>query len=150
MDGKVSALTHRVRSSKGRGYFRSHDFDSLDSSDIGPQRSIKGWIILVTGIHEEAKEEHLYNVFQEFGQVNNLHLNLDRFTGFVKGYALVEYERYEEAANAIRAMDGTQELFNQTIHIDWAFGKGPASSGSTGSKYHNLRSRSRTPPRRLY
>jgi RNA-binding protein 8A len=79
---------------KGRGFTtetarkqdvsRGGKYESVPASNPTYQKSVEGWIILVTGIHEEASEEDVSEVFADFGQIVNIHLNLNRRTGFVK------------------------------------------------------------------
>mmetsp|Transcript_58960 Transcript_58960/g.104778 ORF Transcript_58960/g.104778 Transcript_58960/m.104778 type:complete len:144 (-) Transcript_58960:81-512(-) len=98
-------------------------FESLPDEDDGTAaRSIEGWVIIASGVHEEAQEDDVFEAFAEYGDIKNLHLNLDRRTGFVKGYAFIEYESKQEADAAIKSMDG-QSLLDQKLTVSWAFGK---------------------------
>ena len=81
--------------------------------------------MIARNIHEEAAEDDVHEAFAEHGEVKNIHLNLDRRTGFVKGYALIEFGTRKEAEAAIAALNGAP-LLTQTLAVDWAFSRAPA------------------------
>jgi len=135
---RIKSTVHVAGKKKGRGFraegrLEEEDvgnarYDSLEpTGGAGPAKSVEGYVLFVTGLHEEAQEEDVAEAFADFGEVKNVYLNLDRQTGYVKGYALIEYATEKEAREAITALDGT-ELLTQTIHVTWAFVKGPQKS----------------------
>jgi len=118
----------RSQESDDRYEGKAGDFEQLraaeDDDVVGPARSIEGWVIMVSNVHEEAQEDDLIELFAEYGEIKHMHLNLDRRTGFVKGYCLLEYESFSEAQNAIKELNGT-ELLDKDITANWAFSKAP-------------------------
>jgi len=133
------------KKTKGRGFQKDVEmaedrysgaggrFEVLDDEGkSGPLRSVEGWIIFVTGVHEEASEDDILDKFNEFGEVKNLQLPLDRRTGFVKGYALVEYDTKDEADAAIKDMNGSV-FMEHNLTVDWAFNRAPGGSSGASS-----------------
>mmetsp|Transcript_74293 Transcript_74293/g.191663 ORF Transcript_74293/g.191663 Transcript_74293/m.191663 type:complete len:144 (-) Transcript_74293:98-529(-) len=117
MKGRGAEEDDRYRGKAGAFETLPHDDD-----EAGPARSIEGWVIIVSGVHEEAQEDDVFEAFAEFGDIKNLHLNLDRRTGFVKGYSFIEYEAKQEAEAAVKGMNG-QTLLDQKLAVQWAFSK---------------------------
>lgn len=104
--------------------------ESQNGGGLGPQRSVEGWIIFVSGLNEEAQEDDIRDAFSEYGPVKSVHVNLDLQTGFCKGYALIEYNEKSEAQDAINALHGT-ELLGKSVKVDWAFVGGGSDTTAT-------------------
>ncbi|KAL3081275.1 hypothetical protein niasHT_039752 [Heterodera trifolii] len=130
MDTELDDLKKGAAVKRGRGFEGSQKsavqvYETLDEEGSvgGPQRSVEGWIVFVTNVHEEAQEDEVKDLFKEFGNVMNMHLNLDRRTGYFKGYAIVQYESQKEAAEAIAGLNG-YDFLGQELRVDWCFVKG--------------------------
>jgi RNA-binding protein 8A len=143
----INKIKSNVRHRKGRGFNEQKDrltseiddyehITNENETDRGPARSVEGWILFIRNVHEEAQEDTLHDLFNEYGHIKNLHLNLDRRSGFAKGYALVEYETFPEAKNALDNING-QDLLGHKLQVDWAFVKG--SSNKRGMTNKNTR-----------
>lgn len=53
-----------------------------------------------------------------------MNLNLDRRTGVTKGYALIQYGKFDEAELALKKMNGNK-INQKPLKVDWAFKTGP-------------------------
>ncbi|KAK9813385.1 hypothetical protein WJX73_004553 [Symbiochloris irregularis] len=133
-DAPPKVRSQVVRTQKGRGFReRERDeepktskgaYDRDTSRGPGPAKSVEGWVIFVSNLHEECQEDDLRETFEEYGHIKSDHLNLDRRTGFVKGYALIEYETQQEGQRAIDKMNN-QPLLSQPVKVSWCFTKEP-------------------------
>jgi len=120
---KIKGRGHRSGGDKGGGgggHYESREDEEGGGEKGDPARSVEGWVLIVTGLHEEAQEDEVVDRFGEFGQVRNVQMNLDRRTGFVKGYALVEFLKKNEAEKAKKGMD-KEEMYGKEVRVDWAF-----------------------------
>ena len=122
---------------------REVDDDERSPLPYGPVKSVEGWVVFVTGVHEEASEDDVSDAFADCGNVKLVKMNSDRKTGNSKGYALVEFEKQSEAQDAINMLHGT-EMLGKTIGVHWAFVKPTGHGGSSRRRMESRRRRMRS------
>jgi RNA recognition motif-containing protein len=64
-------------------------------------------------------ENDLRNAFEQFGQVTEVHLIMDKFSGQSKGFGFVEMPSKDEAEKAIGEMNG-KEFMGRAITVNLA------------------------------
>lgn len=71
-----------------------------------PVKSIDGYILCVTNLHEDTTEEEIIDAFMETAEVKEIQLNQDRRTGLGKGYAFVLIQSKSDAEASLQNLNG--------------------------------------------
>jgi RNA recognition motif-containing protein len=95
--------------------------------------------IYVGNLPFTSTEEDLRGVFERHGSVDSVAVITDRETGRPRGFAFVEMSEDSAAADAIRALDGT-DLGGRSIRVNEAQdrksdGGGRGARGGFGGRY---------------
>lgn len=78
--------------------------------------------MIMSNLHPETTEDHIFDVFEEYVRVSNLHLNMDKRTGYCKGYALIEFKDIEDAAEIMEIhREESLTILGRKIELDYAF-----------------------------
>lgn len=87
--------------------------------------------LFVGGLSWNTTDEGLRQVFEQFGNVDDVRIITDRETGRSRGFGFVTFSDAESAMNSISELDGS-ELDGRTIKVNEAEDRPPRSGGGYG------------------
>ena len=87
--------------------------------------------LYVGNIPFSATEDELREAFERHGAVASVKVIMDRETGRPRGFAFVEMDDATAAANAIRALDGSQ-MGGRSIRVNEALDRREGGGGGGG------------------
>ncbi len=83
------------------------------------RKGINTMNIYAGNLPHETTEDELRQAFAEFGQVTEVRLIMDKFSGESKGFGFVEMPSKAEAEKAIEAMNG-KDFMGRTLNVNEA------------------------------
>ena len=89
--------------------------------------------IYVGNLSFDVTESDLRKAFEAFGQISEVRLIMDKFSGKPKGFGFVEMPAAEEAQKAIAEMNG-KDLMGRPIKVNEAKPKTDAPRGGGGGR----------------
>jgi RNA recognition motif-containing protein len=87
--------------------------------------------IYVGNLSNSATEDDLRQAFEAFGQVSNVNIIKDRFSGESRGFGFVEMPTKTEADAAIEGLNG-QEINGRAVNVNEARPKADNRRGGGG------------------
>jgi RNA recognition motif-containing protein len=87
--------------------------------------------LFVGGLSWNTTDAGLSEAFQQFGEITEAKVIMDRDTGRSRGFGFITFTNDEDALSAINAMNGTN-LEGRTIKVNEAEDKGPRTGGRSG------------------
>ena len=84
--------------------------------------------IYIGNLPKTATEETVRNLFKEHGEVTEVKLITDKFTGEPRGFGFIEMPSKSDAQNAIQEINGT-ELDERTLIVNEARPRNDRSGG---------------------
>ena len=87
--------------------------------------------LYVGNLSFDVTEDDLKKAFEEFGQVAEVRLIMDKFSGKSKGFGFIEMPSKEEAEKAIEEMNG-KELMERALTVNVAKPKTEGGRGGGG------------------
>ena len=96
--------------------------------------------IYVGSLPYSMDETQLQSMFAQYGQVSEVHIVTDQYSGQAKGFAFVEMADEGEANKAIQALNGTS-VGGRTLIVNEARPREARSGGSSGGDHRGGGSR---------
>ena len=87
--------------------------------------------IYIGNMSFDTTEDQLRQAFEDFGEVSDVNVVMDRDTGRPRGFAFVEMSNQEEGQAAIAGMNG-KEFGGRTLNVDEARPRNDNRGGGGG------------------
>jgi RNA recognition motif-containing protein len=97
------------------------------------RKGINTMNIYVGNLPHKVTEDEVRQAFTEFGQVTEVRLIVDKFSGESKGFGFVEMPSKDEAEKAIGAMNG-KEFMGRALNVNEARPKTDRGGGGGGRR----------------
>lgn len=81
--------------------------------------------VYIGNLSYEMDEVSLKEIFDEFGEVQEISLPVNRETGSIRGFGFITFEDKETADTAIQALQG-KEILGRQVYVNTAGAKAPA------------------------